>query len=80
MTVDFLLRFLAWATLINYAVLCAWFLLFIMAHGWIYKLHSRWFRLSEQAFNTVHYAGMGLYKLLIFVFLLVPYVVLRFVL
>ena len=42
-------------------------------------MHNRWLKISEQAFYITNYAGIGLYKLLIFIFLLVPYLVLRFI-
>ncbi len=73
------IQLLAWSVLINYALLVFWFLILVLAPGWLYSLHSRWFKISEQAFYLIHYAGMGLFKLLIFVFLLVPYLVLRFI-
>ena len=79
MTIDIVVQVLAWCALINYAVLVLWFLFVVAVPGLVYKLHSRLFKLSEQAFYTTHYAGIGLYKLLIFIFLLVPYLVLRFI-
>jgi hypothetical protein len=68
------------STLINYAVLLAWFLLFLVAHGWLLRLHQRWFGLSAPLFDALHYGGMGLYKVGILLFNLVPYVALRIVL
>jgi len=78
MTLDQLREFLGWCTIINYAVLIYWFIMLVWAHNLVYRAHSRWFRLSEEAFDAMNYGGMGLYKLGIFVFNLVPYLVLRF--
>jgi hypothetical protein len=79
MTIELTIQFLAWATLINYGVLVVWFLGLMLMPQLIYSMHTRWFKISEQAFYTTNYAGIGLYKLLIFIFLLVPYLVLRFI-
>ena len=35
-------------TLINYAVLLAWFVAFSVAHEWMFRLHTRWFRLPVE--------------------------------
>ncbi|WP_101760155.1 DUF6868 family protein [Oceanicoccus sp. KOV_DT_Chl] len=71
---------LAWCAVINYGVLLVWVLLFCSCRHWIFALHSGIFKITEQQFNVTHYAGMGLLKLLILVFNLGPYLVLRFAL
>lgn len=73
------LHILIWCTVINYAMLLIWFGVFTFAHDWIYRLHSRWFKLSLETYDTLNYAGMGIYKLLIIVFNLVPLIALHFV-
>ena len=67
---------LLWCTAINYAVLLLWFLFFSLAHDSIYRLHRRWFRLPDEQFDALHYAGMAIYKVGILLFNLVPYVAL----
>ena len=45
-------RCLLWGCLvINYGVLILWFGVFALAHDGLYRLHTRWFRLSPQAFE-----------------------------
>ncbi len=72
MTITLLKDLLLWSLAINYGLLLLWFLLFVAAHEWMYRLHSRWFRLSVDAFDTIHYAGMAAYKLGILLLNLVP--------
>ncbi|MDH4172452.1 MAG: hypothetical protein OEZ09_01675 [Betaproteobacteria bacterium] len=79
MTLETTRAFLGWCTLINYGVLVVWFLVFLFARDWVHKLHTRWFRLPAAHFDAIHYAGMGLYKLGIFLFNLAPYIALRIV-
>jgi hypothetical protein len=76
MTVEFARRFLLWCTAINYGFLLLWFFVFAFAHDWLQGLHGRWFHLSRDQFDTLHYAGMSLFKIGILLFNLVPLVVL----
>ena len=69
---------LGWVAILNIVLLLVWAGLFIFARPWMVKLHSRWFRLSPEVFDAMHYAGMGLYKIGIWMFLIIPYLVLRF--
>jgi len=68
MSAKFAQDFLLWCLVINYGVLLAWFLVFRLAHGWLFRLHSRWFRLSEERFDAIHYGGMAGYKIGILLF------------
>jgi len=70
------IKFLVWSTVINYAILFVWFGAFVFAHGLMYRLHTRWFKLSAETFDAIHYAGMAVYKIGILLCNLVPLVVL----
>lgn len=79
MTVEILRGVLAWCAVINYALLVLWFLFFSLGHDWVYRLHGKWFALSTEKFDAIHYASMAFFKLGIFLFNLVPYLALRIV-
>ena len=79
MNSDFLCRFLLCSLAINYAILLTWFVAFVAARNWLGALHGRWFRLSDPAFDTIHYGGMAAYKIGILLFNLVPLLALYFV-
>ena len=79
MTMEDLRSILGWCTLINYALLLFWFAMFILAHDWLHRLHGRWFSVSEEKFDAVHYTLMGIFKLGIFLFNLVPYLSMRII-
>jgi hypothetical protein len=66
-------EFLLWCTIINMGLLVYWWLMFSFAHDWVMRFHGRWFTLSVEQFDGIHYAGMAAFKLMIFVFNLVPY-------
>ena len=77
MNIEMVRRALLWCAVINYGILLFWFLFFILAHDWMYVLHSRWFHLSVDQFDMLHYGGMAIYKIGILLFNLVPYIALR---
>jgi len=72
MSLEVLKSVLLWCTAINFAVLWIWFLMIVFAREPIYRLHGRWFPLSRERFDSIHYAGMLAYKLGFFLFNVVP--------
>jgi len=79
MTVEIIRDVLAWCAVINIALLMLWLMLFSLAHDWIYRVHGRWFALSVEKFDAIHYASMAFFKLCVFLFNVVPYLALRIV-
>lgn len=79
MTIEIIRNTLAWCTVINIGLLLWWFLFITLAHDWIYRLHRKWFNLSVEKFDAIHYATMAIFKIGIFLFNIVPYLALRIV-
>jgi hypothetical protein len=79
MSIELTRNFLLWCTVINYGILLVWFLVFTLARDWIRRFHGRWFRLSDEQFNAIHYMGMSIYKIGILLLNLVPFIVLSIV-
>ena len=77
MNIELVRRVLLWCTVINYGILLVWFLFFVLAHDRMYLLHSRWFRLSVEQFDMLHYAGMSIFKIGILLLNRVPYIALH---
>ena len=65
-------HFLLWCVFLNYAVLIIWSGVLVFAHDWMYRLHTRWFKLSVETFDAMHYAGLSAYKIGILLLNLVP--------
>ena len=78
MNIDFWFRFLLSSVLINYIILMIWFLAIIFARDWIKQVHGKWFNLSDETFDAIHYGGMAVYKIGILLFNLVPLIALYF--
>ncbi len=77
MTVEIIRDTLFWCSVINLGLLLWWGLIFVTAHDWVYQIHSRWFAITKENFDAIHYAGMAFFKIGIFMFNLVPYFALR---
>ena len=79
MTLETIRATLAWSLVINWVALLWWLVFFILAHDWMYRFHVKWFKISVETFDTIHYAGMALFKVAIFLFVLAPYLALHIV-
>jgi hypothetical protein len=79
MNLDAARSFLLWSAVFNYGILLVWFLVFVTAHDWIRRIHGRWFRLSDNQFDALHYAGMTILKIGIILLNLAPLVVLSLI-
>ena len=79
MTIETIRGVLAWSAVINFGLLLWWFLFFALAHDWMYRLHGKWFKLTREQFDALHYGGMAVFKLGILLFNLVPYLAMRIV-
>ena len=79
MTIETIRTVLGWCSIINMGLLLWWFLIIVLAHDLVYKWHSKWFKLSAEKFDEIHYAGIAFFKIAIFFFNVVPYCALRIV-
>ncbi len=79
MTIETIRATLGWCAVIDMGLLLWWFLFFTLAHDLMYRFHSKWFNLSIEKFDAIHYAGIAYFKIGIFMFHLVPYLALRIV-
>ncbi len=73
MTIFEVKAMLLWSLAINYVLLILWFAVFVCAHDWLYRLHTRWFKLTVETFDAIHYAGMAVYKIGIILLNLTPW-------
>ena len=72
-------EFFLWCSIINIALLMFSFLLFCLGRNWIFRVHTKWYRIPEENFDALWYAVMGFYKICIILFNVVPYIVLLIV-
>ncbi len=78
MDIAMLTKFFMWCTILNLGLLVLSFLMVAFGFGidFVYRMHSNWFPMPRHTFNTVLYSLIGVYKIFIFVFNLVPWLAL----
>lgn len=76
MNVETAKSFFLWCTIINYAILLIWFLVFASVHDWHYRLTSRFFRVSVEQYDMVNLGGIAISKIAVLFLNLVPYMAL----
>ena len=79
MTIDAIRYAFLWCFVINMGILLWWFLFFILAHDFVYRIHSKWFKISMEKFDAIHYTTIAIFKIFIFACNLVPYIALTIV-
>ena len=79
MTLEDIRAVLGWCSLMNSGVLVFWFVMLVLARGFVYGVHSALFKVSRERFDEIHYNLMGFFKLSVFLFNLVPYLALLIV-
>lgn len=77
MNMKLLSEFLLGCTLVNIFLLLIMFSVMVWGRAYIHRLHGRWFKLSPESFDSALYLILGIYKILVLVFNLVPWLVLQ---
>jgi hypothetical protein len=71
---------LVWCSIINIGLLLFSFLMMIVMRRTIYKMHSKWFAMTNEQFDMMWYGLLGFYKICIFAFNIVPCIALSILL
>jgi hypothetical protein len=79
-SLETLAAFLGWCTLINLGMLMFASLLLVYMRGPISKIHGGMFGLDDTDLSRAYFQYLAQYKILIFVFNLMPYLALRIML
>jgi len=74
MNLDQLTELFKWMTIINISLLVVSSVLVIMLKKVVAKYHGKLFGIKEENFNLMAYGYLGMFKVLIIGFILVPYI------
>lgn len=77
---DTLAKVLLRCWIFGFVLVMIWFCFYVLLGGVIYGLHGEMFGLSKHDLNVIHYCGMGLVKLFVFVFFFFPWLAIKLVL
>jgi len=76
MDLDQLTRFFMWCTIINGSVFMAWTLTLVLAPDFVYRTSTRFIKVDRVTHNIAVYAFLGLFKSLLLIFVLAPFLAL----
>lgn len=79
MTVEMLRAFFGWCTLLNWALMFIAFFFMTLLRGWTTRMHAKMFGIPEEEVSKAIYRMMIGYKTAVFLFCMVPYLVLRII-
>ena len=74
MDIQTLTTFFMWCTIINVALFVLWATMCIFAPDLVYRTQNRFFPIPRETFNVVIYSFLGLFKIFVLLFNVVPYV------
>ena len=71
-----LAKFFMWCTIINGGLFVFTALMCMMAPNLVYNIQNKFFPLPRETFNAIIYSFLGLFKIIVICFNLVPYLAL----
>ena len=79
MDVETLRAFFMWCTIINVVLLTISFVFCTCSGDFVYRMHGKWFPMPKETFTVVLYSSLGMYKIFVFMFNVVPHLALLIV-
>ena len=76
MDIQTITMFFKWCTIINGSILILWTMFFIFVPDFVYQIQSKFFPIHRETYNTISFLFLGLLKILVLVFNIIPYIVL----
>ena len=76
-TIEELREFFGWCSVINISILILSTIMLTVMRSWVVSFHARMSGVDEADLPKIYFEYLGNYKILIFVFNLVPYLALR---
>jgi hypothetical protein len=79
MTLVQIREMLLWCSIINLGMLVLFFLAFVSMGSFICRMHGKLWKMPEEKVRMSLYSIMAMYKVLIFLFNVIPYIALRII-
>ena len=76
MDLETLTAFFQWMTILNVGLLALWAVFFLFLPDLTYRTQSLFVTIPRETWNVVMYSFLGLHKVLVIVFVIIPYVAL----
>lgn len=78
MNMEIILNFLFYSMCFHIGFLAWWLIIIIFFKKITFKYHSKIFSVTENEMSRIHYLLIGYYKITITVFIIIPYLVLKY--
>ena len=79
MTILELRNFFGWCIVVNFGLQLLVFLFVAFGGNFVYRIHSKWFKISKEKFDSSIYSMMMFYKTMVIIFNVVPYIALTII-
>lgn len=79
LTIEKLAKFFGICFLLAAGLLVLWLLVFLVWGDFAFNIHSSLFDIQRSEWEVINYCGMGFFKILAWVFFLIPYIALKIV-
>ena len=76
MTIATMTEFFQWCTIWGMGLYIWTAIMSIFARDFMYGFHKKWFDMPRETFNVAIYSYLGFFKIVLIVFILVPYLAL----
>ena len=74
MNVEALTSFFMWCSILGTGLYFFWVLCVVLMPEFIYGVQTRWFPISRETYNIVMYSFLGVFKIVLILFAIIPYV------
>lgn len=79
MDIHILTTFFMWCTIFNVGLLFLSFIFLAFAGDFVYRIHSKWFPMTKETFNVICYLFIGIYKIIVLAFNIIPWIALAII-
>jgi hypothetical protein len=73
MNIETLTAFFMWCSIISAGIYFVWVLFLLLMPDFVYGVQTRWFPIPRETYNAIMFSFMGAYKVVLILFVLVPY-------
>ena len=70
---------LGWCCVLNFGLIFILSLFFLFGIDWVYNIQSSYIFIPREEYNSIWFLTIGIWKILVIVFNLIPYIALRII-
>lgn len=79
MSIEMLTAFFMWCTIINMGLMLFSFAMICLGREWAFAVHHKLFKITREQFDAGIFFFLGAWKIIVFVFFVIPWIALLIV-